>query len=282
MSAARPPVSIVVPAYNNAAFVAATIASILGQTFEDFELVVADHASSDETWDVLARYADDPRVRLLRTPAGGGAARNWNRVTGEARGEFVKLVCADDLLHPRCIAEQVRMLRTHPGVAMVASPRDVVDVSGRTLVRARGLAGLDGQVDGTLAIRRSVRSGGNIFGEPACVLFRREALDAAGTWSPDKEYLIDVDMYLRVLRQGDLYALPMVLAAFRVSSSQWSVTLMREQARQTVALGRQTAAEHSAVTTNDYRLGAVRAYTNAVMRRVAYTAWSSRIAPPVG
>src|SRR6185369_16385153 len=68
-------VSVVVPSYNNAPFIEATMDSILGQTFEDFELVVADHSSTDGTWDRLQRYRADPRVRLLRTSAGGGAPR---------------------------------------------------------------------------------------------------------------------------------------------------------------------------------------------------------------
>ncbi len=127
---ARPPVSVVVPAYNNAAFVGATIESILGQTFGDFELLIADHASTDDTWSIVSEYADDERVRLLRSPAGGGAA-SLEPVSDEARGDFVKLVCADDLIYPTCLAEQVRVLSECSEVALVASPRDVVDASGR-------------------------------------------------------------------------------------------------------------------------------------------------------
>ena len=279
---ARPPVSVVVPAYNNAAFVGATIESILGQTFGDFELLIADHASTDDTWSIVSEYADDERVRLLRSPAGGGAASNWNRVTDEARGDFVKLVCADDLIYPTCLAEQVRVLSECSEVALVASPRDVVDASGRILVKRRGLAGLSGHVAGPEAIRRSVRSGGNIFGEPACALFRGDAMRAAGAWSTTNPYLIDVDMYLRVLLLGDFYALSKVLAAFRVSSSQWSVALVRDQASQTVLVNHSVATAVSSVTPIDVRVGAARAYANALMRRVAYVAWSRRMSAPIG
>ncbi|OUD80777.1 Hyaluronan synthase [Clavibacter michiganensis subsp. michiganensis] len=67
-----PRVSIVIPAYNNADYLAETVDSVLAQTFTDFEVVIADHSSTDGTWDVMQRYADEPRVRLLRTEAGGG------------------------------------------------------------------------------------------------------------------------------------------------------------------------------------------------------------------
>ena len=82
---AVPRVSVVVPAFQNAPFIRATVASVLAQTYPDFELVIADHGSSDGTWEILQELAADPRVRLLRTSAGGGAVRNWNRVT-ERRG----------------------------------------------------------------------------------------------------------------------------------------------------------------------------------------------------
>jgi cellulose synthase/poly-beta-1,6-N-acetylglucosamine synthase-like glycosyltransferase len=88
-----PRVSVVVPSYNNASFIEATMDSILAQSFQEFELVVADHSSTDGTWERLQRYRSDPRVRLLRTETGGGAPQNWGRVTAAAHGELLKLVC---------------------------------------------------------------------------------------------------------------------------------------------------------------------------------------------
>ena len=70
MSAPR--LSVVIPAYNNGATIEETVESILGQHEVDFELIVADHASTDDTWDRLQRFGDDPRVTLLKTPGGGG------------------------------------------------------------------------------------------------------------------------------------------------------------------------------------------------------------------
>lgn len=103
----QPLVSVVVPAFNAALYVEAALDSILAQTYEDFEVVVADHSSTDGTWEILQRYADDPRVRLSRTPTGGGAEGNWNAVSKLARGEWVKLVCADDLIYPQLLETQM-------------------------------------------------------------------------------------------------------------------------------------------------------------------------------
>src|SRR5680860_1790 len=152
-----PRVSVVIPAFENEHYIRATVESVLAQTYQDFELVVADHSSSDGTWEILQDFADDKRVRLLRTPAGGGAERNWNAVTSEARGELVKLVCGDDLLVPESLTTQVAAFDEHGnGVVMVASARDIVDASDRPVVRAHGLGGLSGRVPGREAIRQSV------------------------------------------------------------------------------------------------------------------------------
>ena len=200
-----PRVSVVIPSYNNDEYIEETMRSVLAQTFTDFELVVADHSSADRTWELLQQFTDDPRVRLLNTPAGGGAERNWNRVTSEATGELVKLVCGDDLLAPDALAKQVAAFDEHDdGVVMVASPRDIVDASGRRIVHNLGLGGLSGRVPGREAIRRSVLRGANIFGEPCCVLVRRTALEAVGLWHGNPGYMIDQATYCRVLLQGDL------------------------------------------------------------------------------
>jgi glycosyltransferase involved in cell wall biosynthesis len=272
----KPRVSVVVPAYNSVAFIDATMRSILGQSFTDFELVVSDHNSTDGTWEALQQFATDPRVRLSRLASGGGAAANWNAVTDLATGEFIKLVCGDDLLSPDSLAEQVAALDAHPSAVMAASPRDVIDAAGTPVLRNRGLAGLRGEVNGAEAIRRTVVAGTNIFGEPASVLFRRAALVDAGGWDARFPYLIDEATYCAVLLQGSLVAVPRALASFRVSQSQWSVQLVRAQAEQAIGFSREFAAAHPGLLSRHHLLvGNLRARLNAYARRAVYR-WLGR------
>lgn len=278
-----PRVSVVVPTYNNADFVAETLRSIVAQTFTDFELIVADHSSTDGTWEAVEQFAADSRLRMVRTPTGGGAPANWNRVTRLAQGEFVKLVCGDDLIYPDMLERQLAAVDAlgarSQDVVLVASRRDLVDARGDVFVRARGLGGLSGVVDGRMALRATVRSGGNLFGEPACVLMRRSALEAAGGWQ-DLGYYLDAGSYAPVLVQGDMIALPESLASFRVSAQQWSVRLMREQADA-------AAAFHSSardlvpdlISPRDVKLGNARARLLALQRRLAYTVLGRRMRP---
>ena len=271
-----PRVSVVVPAYNSVAFIGATMRSILAQTFSDFELVVSDHSSTDGTWEELQQFAEDPRVRLSRLASGGGGLANWNAVTDLATGEFLKLVCGDDLLYPDCLAEQVAALAAHPSAVMAASTRDIIDAAGVPVLRNRGLAGLRGEVSGAEAIRRTVLAGTNIFGEPMSVLFKRIALVDAGGWDGRRPYLLDEATYCAVLLRGNLVAVPRSLAAFRVSESQWSVQLMRDQANQAIGFSREFAAAHPGLLgPRDLLVGKMRARANAVARRAVYR-WLGR------
>lgn len=276
-----PRVSVVVPAFNNASYIAATVDSILAQTYTDYELLIADHSSTDGTWEILQAYADDPRVRLQRTMAGGGAKRNWNAVSQASTGEMLKLVCGDDLIRPTMLAEQVAAFDAGGSdVVLVASRRDLVDANGKVFVRARGLAGMKTRRSGAQALRKTVLSGGNVFGEPACVLLRRDALVRAGWWDDAEPYYIDAGTYARVLIQGDFIPVDKSLAAFRVSASQWSVQLMREQARQAAAFHKTARSlAPTEISAWDVRRGDVLAQLAAVRRRLAYVLLGKRMNP---
>jgi glycosyltransferase involved in cell wall biosynthesis len=276
-----PRVSVVVPAYNNEAYIAETMRSVLAQSFGDFEVVVADHSSTDRTRELLEPFAEDPRVRLLDTPAGGGAGRNWNRVTEAAVGELVKLVCGDDVLYPDALAVQVAAFdASGPGVAMVASSRDIIDASGRVVVRNHGLGGLTGRVPGTTALRRGVTRGANIFGEPCCVLLRSETLETVDGWHGEPSYMIDQGTYSRVLLHGDLVAVPGPVAAFRLSSTQLSVQLVREQADSAAVMHHQLAAmAPETLTPRDVRRGNAMARLRSYQRRLVYQYLGWRMKP---
>jgi glycosyltransferase involved in cell wall biosynthesis len=271
-----PRVSVVVPSFNNASFIEATIDSILAQSYPDFELVVADHSSTDGTWQRLQRYATDPRVRLARTESGGGAPRNWERVTALARGELVKLVCGDDIIYPDCLRLQVEAMEANPSVVLVAARRDLIDARGGVVMSGRGLAGLTGRVSGRAAARHTVMAGSNIFGEPGCVLIRREALQAAGGWDGQNPFVIDEATYVSVLLGGDFFGIDRPLAAFRLSSSQWSVHLARAQSDQVIAFHHRLAdGTPGLLSRADLVRGDLRARGMAYARRMAYV-WMGR------
>ena len=271
-------VSVVVPTFNNAGFVEATVESILAQTFTDFELLIADHCSTDGTWQTLQRFDGVPGVRLWQTPPGGGAASNWQAVTDAAAGEFVKLVCGDDLVYPTCLRDQVDAMDAHSTVTLVCARRDLIDAHGGIVLGGRGMARISGYHQGRAAIRRAVVTGTNIFGEPASVLIRRAALAETGGWWSDFPYVIDEATYARVLLRGDLYAVDKSLAAFRISDHQWSVELAEEQARQVVAFHSALAERTPGLLSrNDLRRGRLMALALGRARRLVYAGLRRRM-----
>ncbi|MCM3500745.1 glycosyltransferase family 2 protein [Microbacterium sp. P26] len=269
MSAA-PLVSVVIPAYNNANTIAETMSSVLSQEGVDFELIVADHSSSDGTRAVMDEFTDDPRVQLHDTPAGGGAPRNWNRVTDLAQGTLIKLVCGDDILRPGTLARQAALL-ADPTVAMTACRRDIVDAEGRTLMAGWGLRGIQRRMPGARAVRAAVRAGSNLFGEPASVMMRTQALREVGGWFGDYPYLIDQATYSRVLLTGDFVPDTEVGATFRMSASQWSVALTKAQSAQARGFHHWMRAQHPEVLSPlDLVVGDSRAWAMARARRLSY------------
>jgi glycosyltransferase involved in cell wall biosynthesis len=276
-------VSVVVPAYRNAATIADTMRSILDQDHPDFDVIVADHASDDTTVAVLEPFTDDPRVTLLTTPAGGGAARNWRRVTQAATGEYVKLLPGDDVLRPGALTAQSVALDAEPHARLVAGKRDILDASGAVLLAGRGLGPLIGRHDGRAAVVATVRAGTNLLGEPGAVLLRAAAFADAGGWDESEAYLIDQASYARLLLTGSMIGLDRVVSGFRLNAGQWSMALAREQSAQAVRFHHAFAAKHpDLLTAADLRVGDRRARRAALGRRAFYALHRRRLRLPGG
>lgn len=112
-----PTFSIITPLYNKAAYISATLQSVLAQTCADWELWVIDNGSTDHSWEV-AQQVSDPRIHLLRSPKQGpGAARNYGLV--HAQGEWIQFLDADDLLEPNHLAQQIQTAQQHPNADII-------------------------------------------------------------------------------------------------------------------------------------------------------------------
>ncbi len=131
-----PSISVCIPAFNNERFIEAAIRSVLGQTRDDFELIIADDLSSDLTREKVRAFSDG-RIRLIENDRNLGHEGNWNKVLAEARGRFVKILPGDDLLYPRCLERQMAAFEdpSSEGIALVSCARDVIDEQGRRILK---------------------------------------------------------------------------------------------------------------------------------------------------
>lgn len=229
---AQPLVSVCIPTYKGGAFLAAAIESVLAQTQPDFELIVVDDNSPDDTPAIVAGF-NDPRLRYVRNTANLGPEGNWNRCLELAQGRYFKLLPHDDLLHAECLEREAAVLEADSAqrFALVYCARAVLGPDGKVLTQ-RGHPGMrtDGPIDRQELIRACVRRGTNVVGEPGAVLCRLSLARRVGAYDGRNPYVIDLDYWFRLLAHGDACYLAAPLASFRVSRQQWSVELGRSQA----------------------------------------------------
>jgi glycosyltransferase involved in cell wall biosynthesis len=134
--AASPRVSIGLPVYNGATFLLNTVEALLSQTFSDFELIISDNASTDETQAICEGFAaSDPRVRYYRSPVNRGAAWNYNETFRLAQGRYFKWSAHDDVCAPEFLARCVSVLDNSPDVVLVYTHVRLLDADGALLHR---------------------------------------------------------------------------------------------------------------------------------------------------
>lgn len=270
-----PLVSIVIPVLNGEQHIEACIGSILNQTYENFEIVISNNFSEDRTAEIIRSFTD-PRIRLLpEVTEMLSLHENWTRALASARGELIKIVCHDDLLLPECLSIQTALLLQHPDCALAVGRRHIIDDTGKILIRARGLRRMVGsgggkKVSGSDVARLCVRAGTNLFGEPACVLIRRSALPEP-LFDSRWRYTIDIEFYMRCLKDDEAITDKRVLCSFRVSHRQLSAAIADIQVTELRSLFAELKVRYpGAVTTNDVRRGAIRAQLLTIARRTLY------------
>ncbi len=170
-------VTVAVMSYNNAAYVADTVRSVLGQQGVSFELIVRDDCSSDDSLAVLQSFVADPLFRLERNTENLGAIGNYNRCIDSGSGRYVVVLGSDDILYPGHLAALVRELDAHPQAALGYSQCNWINAAGDVLRyadhpghRQQSYCGGRDEVVDLLSFDNYVT--------PSATMFRRSALDA--------------------------------------------------------------------------------------------------------
>ena len=202
-------ISVIIPTYNRAAYIAEAIRSVQAQTFRNVEIIVADDGSIDNTAEIVATFGD--AVAYIPLPHRGLPAATRNAGLRAARGEFIAFLDSDDLFLPNKLALQLAVFETHPEAVLVYSNghffRDYPNQpTGYVL---NGLPTLSGDVFPEL-----VR--GNFLATPA-VLVRRVCMDTVGLFDerPDFFAVEDYDLWLRIAAQFPVIYAPGNVAAIR-------------------------------------------------------------------
>jgi glycosyltransferase involved in cell wall biosynthesis len=128
----RPAISVGMPVYNGEPYLEAAIQSVLGQTFDDFELIVCDNASTDRTAEIVRDFAaTDARIRYARNERNLGAAGNYNRAFALARAPYFRWMNADDVIEPQLHESCLQALEAHPQAVLAYGRTRMIDADGR-------------------------------------------------------------------------------------------------------------------------------------------------------
>ncbi len=192
-------VSIVLPVYNQAGTLAASIDSVLEQTYLDWELIVVNDGSTDDTGQVLERYAHQPHVTIINQPNQHLPAA-LNRGFREAKGEFFTWTSGDNLMHPQQLERLVNYLQAQPEVALVYADFELIDDAGQPIKDADAIF-MRGEV-GTSAVRlkhepERMNIGFECVVGP-CFMYRRLLYPLIGDYNPALEGSEDFDYWMRI------------------------------------------------------------------------------------
>lgn len=202
-----PTVSVVMPVYNEAAYVKAAIDSVLQQTRTDLELVIVDNGSTDTTPEIL-RQISDPRVRLFRNERNLGSAVAGNQAVRKSRAALIARMDADDIALPHRLAAQVAAFSARPELALLGGQVCHVDQSGRRLLRKFAPRALT-----PVGIAWQA-----LFGSPfihSTTMFTRESFEAAGGYDERMQRSSDFALFSRIQATGCVANLPDVLIRLR-------------------------------------------------------------------
>lgn len=202
-----PTLSVGLPVYNGQQYLAQALEALLAQSYDDFELIISDNASTDGTESICRAYAArDDRIRYVRQPANIGADPNHQFVVDEARGRLFKWAAHDDLYEPELLRRCVEALESHPGVVLAHAADAAIDEEGNVLgrlpyeldtanpdpaVRLRNLLYVDG--------------GNDDYGVMYTDVMRRIARYGVGAYGSDRVFVASM------LLHGPFFHLPEVL-----------------------------------------------------------------------
>lgn len=222
MSNPFPKVSIVMSVYNGGSYLQESVDSILNQTFINFEFIIIDDCSQDDSWALLTNYAiRDRRIRLLRNPQNMGLTKSLNKGLNLAQGEYIARQDADDISMPTRFEKQVAWLTEHPETTLVSSEIQRIRPNGTFGKVSARACSFD-----LLAWHLLFH---NHLGGHSQVMFRRQSVLDLGGYNEAYRYSQDYELWCRLAKIGEFTVLPEALLHQRFHTASISASKRAEQ-----------------------------------------------------
>jgi glycosyltransferase involved in cell wall biosynthesis len=215
----NPKVTVLIAVYNGERFLREALDSVLAQTFTDFELLVVNDGSTDETATILESYSDG-RIRIITNRRNIGVVGSLRRGLNYARGEYIARIDADDIALPERLEKQVEYLDLHPEVGMVSSRCLVIDGDGRLV--SSSSAQTPEEIYYLLAFHDPIYN--------PTVTFRKALVLSLGGYGDDSVNRVeDYDLWVRISRRAKIVELDEILAQYRIHSANLTNTFRGPQ-----------------------------------------------------
>lgn len=222
----RPAFSVGLLTHNYGRYLRGALDSVLAQTFRDFECVVCDDASTDDTPEIVRSYLGDPRVRYVRHERNLRQGGNWGHFLANARADRIATLHADDAWEPDALARAAAAFDADPSLDVVTGGWQTIDLDGRPVGGPTHAGDIGTQPGGREAYLADLRRFTRL---PSATFFTRHALDGAGLPRTDLDMLVDAELFLRIVAAARRVGrLPDVVARYRVHQTSMTATTARD------------------------------------------------------
>lgn len=195
-------VSIIMPSYNTAKFISGSIGSVLAQTYSDWELIIVDDCSTDNTDEVVKSFLSDSRIKYIKNEKNSGAAVSRNRALREAKGKWIAFLDSDDLWMPDKLQKQIAFMQSNAYHFSYTNYEEIDTRGEKTGVRVTGP-------------RKITKAGMFRYCWPGCLTVMYDAQRVGLIQIADIKKNNDYAMWLKACKKADCYLLDETLAQYR-------------------------------------------------------------------
>jgi len=223
----QPLISIVLPVYNRKEYLGQAIDSVLKQTYGSWELIIADDNSEEETQSFLRQYETDPRIIVSFNPVNLGLFANLNQALRRVKGNYIVLLCSDDILLPSCLEVNLSLNNEHEEATLILSSFNILDSEGNSLPSSDNFYydqfSPNTQLWSPKDLVPILLKYGSINGNLTGVWFKKELIDLLGGFREDWTHAGDWEWIYRIVRSYPVLISRTNVAAIRSHNKQLSI-----------------------------------------------------------
>lgn len=225
----KPRVSVVLPNYNHVAFIQQRIESILNQTYQDFELIVLDDCSTDNSRDVIENYRGNPHVShiVFNVENGGSVFRQWIKGVGLAKGEWIWIAESDDVADPLFLEKMMAAANLYSSAGLVYSHLRWIDAEGNVLGLDDAAGGARFYTGDEFAVQKLLYST-TIYNVSSCIFKKDAFMQLNRSFFETMKCSGDYGFYLQMTQVTDVLEVMDVLTDYRQHKANTSIKLMKD------------------------------------------------------